>query len=125
MASTAAPGLARSLRLWDLVGVVLNGVIGGGIFGLPSKIFSLTGADSIFAFGVCAVCVSFLVLCFAEVASRYSGTGGPYLYARETYGPTVGFTVGWLVWMARLTSFCCRLTSICFFLGPAQAFRAP
>ena len=105
MASTAAPSLARSLRLWDLVGVVLNGVIGAGIFGLPSKIFSLTGADSIFAFGACAVCVSTFVLCFAEVASRYSGTGGPYLYARETYGPTVGFTVGWLVWMARLTSF--------------------
>ncbi|PYT30219.1 MAG: APC family permease [Acidobacteria bacterium] len=105
MASTAAPSLARSLRRWDLVGVVLNGVIGAGIFGLPSKIFSLTGADSIFAFGACAVCVSTFVLCFAEVASRYSGTGGPYLYARETYGPTVGFTVGWLVWIARLTSF--------------------
>src|SRR5207302_1687627 len=105
MASTAAPSLARSLRLWDLVGVVLNGVIGAGIFGLASKIFSLTGADSIFAFGACAVCVSTFVLCFAEVASRYSGTGGPYLYARETYGPTVGFTVGWLVWIARLTSF--------------------
>jgi len=102
MASTAAPSLARSLRRWDLVGVVLNGVIGAGIFGLPSKIFSLTGADSIFAFGACAVCVSMFVLCFAEVASRYSGTGGPYIYARETYGPTVGFTVGWLVWIARL-----------------------
>ena len=105
MASTTAPSLSRSLRRWDLIGVVLNGVIGAGIFGLPSKVFSLTGADSIFAFGVCAVCVSVLVLCFAEVASRYSGTGGPYVYARETYGPTVGFTVGWLVWMARLTSF--------------------
>jgi basic amino acid/polyamine antiporter, APA family len=105
MASTTPPSLARSLRRWDLVGVVLNGVIGAGIFGLPSKIFSLTGAYSIFAFGACAVCVTILVLCFAEVASRYSGTGGPYLYARETYGPTVGFTVGWLVWIARLTSF--------------------
>jgi APA family basic amino acid/polyamine antiporter len=128
MTSTAAPGLSRSLRRWDLVGVVLNGVIGAGIFGLPSKIFSLTGADSIFAFGACAVCVSILVLCFAEVASRYSGTGGPYLYARETYGSTVGFTVGWLVWMARLTSFsanCNLLPTYLDFFFPGAGSGVP
>src|SRR5450756_660822 len=39
---TSALGLVRSLRRWDLVGVVLNGVIGAGIFGLPSKAVSYT-----------------------------------------------------------------------------------
>ncbi|MDQ6699853.1 MAG: amino acid permease [Acidobacteriota bacterium] len=97
--------MARSLRRWDLVAVVLNGVIGAGIFGLPSKVFSLAGDYSLFAFGACAICVALIVLSFAEVASRFSGTGGPYLYARETYGPAVGFTVGWLVWVARVTGF--------------------
>ncbi len=85
--------------------VVLNGVIGAGIFGLPSKIFSLCGDYSLLAFGVCAACVAVIVLSFAEVASRYSGTGGPYLYARDVYGPLTGFAVGWLVWIARTTSF--------------------
>ncbi len=84
---------------------MLNGVIGAGIFGLPSKIFSLAGNQSILAFVTCAVCVAVIVLTFAEVASRYSGTGGPYLYARETYGSSIGFTVGWLLWVARVTSF--------------------
>jgi amino acid transporter len=93
------------MRRWDLVAVVLNGVIGAGIFGLPSKVFSLTGDYSLIAFGVCALCVAIIVLSFCEVASRYSGSGGPYLYARETYGRTVGFTVGWLLWVARITSF--------------------
>src|SRR5690349_16605737 len=105
MAATSPPSLARSLRRWDVVAVVLNGVIGAGIFGLPSKAFSLAGDYSLVAFGVCALCVSVIVLSFAEVASRYAGSGGPYLYAHETFGPTVGFTVGWLVWMARVTSF--------------------
>jgi amino acid transporter len=49
--------------------------------------------------------VAVIVLSFCEVASRYSGTGGPYLYARETFGPAIGFGVGWLVWIARTTSF--------------------
>src|SRR5260370_5637641 len=100
-----APSLLRSLRRWDLVAVVLNGVIGAGIFGLPSKVFALSGTYSLLAFGVCAICVSIIVLNFCEVASRFSGSGGPYLYARESYGATTGFTVGWLVWIARISPF--------------------
>jgi amino acid transporter len=72
--------------------------------------------------------VTVLVLCFAEVASRYSGTGGPYLYARETYGSTAGFTVGWLVWMARLTSFsanCNLLPTYLDFFFPGAGSGTP
>jgi len=113
------------MRRWDLVAVVLNGVIGAGIFGLPSKVFRLAGAHSILSFGVCAVCVGVIVLSFAEVASRFEGTGGPYLYAREAFGPITGFTVGWLVFIARLTSFaanCSLLPSYLdlFFPGAAH-----
>jgi amino acid transporter len=46
-----------------------------------------------------------IVLCFAEVGSRFTETGGPYLYAREAFGPTAGFTIGWLMWIARITAF--------------------
>jgi APA family basic amino acid/polyamine antiporter len=93
------------MRRWDLVAVVLNGVIGAGIFGLPSRVFGLVGSYSLVSFGVCALCVIPIVLSFCEVASRYSRSGGPYLYARETYGSAIGFTVGWLLWIARVTSF--------------------
>ena len=113
----ATPGLVRSMRRWDLVGVVVNGVIGAGIFGLPSKIFSLAGPYSIFAFLICAVCVAAIVLCFAEVASRYSGTGGPFLYASEAYGPATGFLVGWLVFVARLTAFAANCSLLPAYLG--------
>ncbi len=116
-AATSTPGLMRSMRRWDLVGVVVNGVIGAGIFGLPSKVFALAGGYSIVAFVVCALFVAAVVLCFAEVASRYSGTGGPYLYAAETYGPAVGFTVGWLVWIARLTGFAANSSLLLTYVG--------
>lgn len=105
------------MRRWDLVGVVLNGVIGAGIFGLPSKVFSLAGPYSVFAFLICAVCVAAIVLCFAEVSSRYSGTGGPFLYASEAYGPATGFLVGWLVFIARLTSFAANCSLLPAYLG--------
>jgi len=124
MTAASSPGLLRSLRRRDLVAVVLNGVIGAGIFGLPSRIFALAGGYSLVSFAVCALCVSLIVLSFAEVAGRFSGTGGPYLFAREAFGPVSGFIVGWLVWVARITSFSANSSLLPEYLGfffPAAA----
>jgi len=96
--------LVRGIRKWDLVLLVLNAIIGAGIFGLPSRVFALSGVYSIAAFVVCAVPVFLIILCFAEVTSRFKDTGGPYLYARHTFGPLVGFEMGWLAWIARLSA---------------------
>lgn len=85
--------------------MAINGIIGAGIFGLPSAVFSRIGPYSLFAFAACALIVVVIILCFAEVGSRFSETGGPYVYAREAFGPVAGFEVGWLIWIARLTAF--------------------
>src|SRR5260370_19001110 len=98
-------GLLRGIRKWDLVAVAINGIIGAGIFGLPAKVFALIGTYSLIAFVACAIVVTLIILCFVEVGSRFAETGGPYLYARDAFGPTVGFEVGWLSWLARLTAF--------------------
>ena len=97
--------LVRGIRRWDLVAVVINIIIGAGILGLPSRVYSLIGPYSLIAFLVSAVYVALIIFCFAEVGSRFTETGGPYLYAREAFGPTIGFEVGWLSWLARLTAF--------------------
>ena len=91
--------LVRGIRRWDLVAICINGIIGAGIFGLPSKVYSLIGTYSLIAFVVCAVVVALIILCFAEVSSRFEETGGPYLYAREAYQPAVAFEIGWLIWL--------------------------
>ena len=112
----------------DLAAVVINGVIGAGIFGLPSKVFALAGPYSLGSFILCAFCVSLIVLSFAEAASRFSETGGPYLFAREAFGPLTGFVIGWLVWLARLTSFsanCGLLPDYLGFFFPALASGWP
>ena len=97
--------LTRAMRKWDLVGLAINAVIGAGIFGLPSEVFRRIGVYSLFAFVACALVVTLIILCFAEVGSRFTETGGPYLYAREAFGPLAGFEVGWLIWIARVTAF--------------------
>jgi basic amino acid/polyamine antiporter, APA family len=107
--TTNDTGLVRGIRRWDLVAMAINGIIGAGIFGLPSKVFGLISTYSLFAFIVCAIVVALVVLCFAEVGSRFKDTGGPYLYARVAFSPIIGFEVGWLMWLARLTAFAANL----------------
>lgn len=97
--------LLRGIGRWDLTAITINTIIGAGIFGLPSKVFALIGSYSLLAFLGCTVIIAFIVLCHAEVSSRFSETGGPYLYAKEAFGSTVAFEVGWLYWIVRLTSF--------------------
>ena len=97
--------LVRGIRRWDLVAICINGIIGAGIFGLLSRVYALIGTYSLIAFVVCALVVALIILCFAEVSSRFDETGGPYLYAREAYQPAVAFEIGWLIWLARVTAF--------------------
>lgn len=130
MVDTAGKGLVRVIRRWDLSAVVLNSIIGAGIFGLPAAVFSLVGVYSLGAFLLCGLLVVLIVVCFAEVSSRYAETGGPYLYAREAFGPLAGFQVGWLMWVTRLTAFAANCNLLIAYLGfflpsvVSGAFRA-
>ena len=109
--------LVRGINRWDLTAIAVNTIIGAGIFGLPSKVFDKIGGYSLLAFVVCAVIVGFIVLCFAEVASRFRETGGMYLYAREAFGSLVGFEVGWLYWIVRVTTFAANCNLLLAYLG--------
>jgi amino acid transporter len=117
--------LVRGIGRWDLVGLVINGVIGAGIFGLPSTTFKHANTYSLFALFACAVFASLIILCFAEVSSRFTETGGPYLYAREALGEQAGFVIGWLMWLTRILSFAsiCNLlvTYVAHFWPAAEA----
>ncbi|HET8674426.1 MAG TPA: amino acid permease [Blastocatellia bacterium] len=117
MAQPTEERLVRGIGRWSLVAVAINGIIGAGIFGLPSRVFALIGPSSVIAFIACAVVVTLIIVCFAEVASRFRDTGGPYLYARAAFGPAVGFEVGWLMWLARLTAFAANCNLLIDYLG--------
>jgi amino acid transporter len=103
--AVGAPSLARVLRRRDLVAFAINGVIGAGIFGIPAVLYARVGSLSWAAMLLAAAVVMIITLCFAEVGSAYTETGGPYLYARDVFGPAAGFQVGWLMWVARLSGF--------------------
>lgn len=117
MEKVSDQGLVRGIRLWDLIGVVINSMIGAGIFVLPAKAFGLIGSYSLIAFVICAFVVVLIVLCFVEVGSRFTETGGPYRYAREAFGPAVGFQVGWMNWIARISAYATNCNLLIVYLS--------
>lgn len=103
-AEPSRPSLVRAIGRWALTAAVVNSVIGSGVFGLPSTVVGYVGAWGPVAVLLAGVCMFVVVLCFAEVGSRFDQGGGPYLYAREAFGPSAGFHVGWLHVWTRLLS---------------------
>jgi len=110
-------GLSREIRKWELVALLVNVTVGAGILKLPADVQRAVGNYSLLAFVVCAIIIGLIALCFAEVGSRFSGTGGPYLYARETFGPTTAFLVGWLMWLTRIAGFATLVQVFIAYLG--------
>lgn len=89
---------------WTLAALVINAILGSGIFGLPATLAQILGPAAPWAWIVGAIGNGVVMLCFAEVASRFSEAGGAYLYARESLPRLVAIQVGWLAFLTRLTA---------------------
>lgn len=99
-----SPSLKRDMGRWDLTAIGINMVIGAGIFLVPSQVAAQMGTWSPIAYLVLGLFSLLVGLCFAEVSSRFEGTGGPYLYAHAAFGRFVAFEVGWMYWFTRVAA---------------------
>jgi basic amino acid/polyamine antiporter, APA family len=100
-----SPALRRELGKWDLTAIGINQVIGSAVFALPGTLAASVGAWSPFLVAAVAVASMLIALCFAEVSSRFEGTGGSYLYTRMAFGRFAAFEVGWMMWFTRAASW--------------------
>ncbi|MBM4159533.1 MAG: amino acid permease [Ignavibacteria bacterium] len=96
--------LVRAIGRWSLAALVINSIIGSGVFGLPSVLAGLLGTASPYAVLLGALGIGIIMACFAEVGSQFRDPGGPYIYAQATFGRFAGLEVGWLTWLVRLTA---------------------
>ncbi len=88
-------GPLRSLGRWTLTALVINSIIGSGIYGVSSEAIHLVGRSSPLAMIAAAVVMAVIMLPVAEVASQFTEPGGMYLYSRRTFGRLVGLQIGW------------------------------
>ncbi len=93
--------LPRVLSLWDVVMIVIGGVIGSGIFLTPSKIAAAVDSPLLMlAVWVVGGLLSFFgAVAFAELGAAMPEAGGVYVYLREAYGPLPSFLFGWTLFL--------------------------
>jgi len=103
-ATEGTEGFRRAVSRWEIVGFSVNDVIGSGIYLLPALAALYLGPMSVWAVVVAGFAVLLLVLCFAEAASHFDRAGSGYVYAKTAFGDLAGFEVGWMTWLARLSS---------------------
>jgi basic amino acid/polyamine antiporter, APA family len=122
----SSEGLVRNIGRWSLTALMVNSIIGGGIFGLPSILDAKLGALSPVAYLIAGAGVVIIACCIAEVSSRYDETGGLYLYARDALGRFAGLLVAWLTWLTRIAAPAAVANLFCTYLAqflPSLATR--
>jgi APA family basic amino acid/polyamine antiporter len=97
----ARASLPRVLGIWDVIAIVVGGVIGSGIFLVPKSIAAAVQSP-ILVLGVWVVggVLSFFgALTFAELGAAMPEAGGMYVFLREAYGPLLSFLFGWTLFL--------------------------
>ncbi|RAJ09157.1 APC family permease [Arenibacter echinorum] len=83
--------LKREVGVMGLSANLVNIMIGAGIFALPAIVAAGLGSSSIFAYLFCGLLIALVMLCFAEVGSKVTTSGGAYTYIETSFGPYFGF----------------------------------
>src|SRR5688572_1154277 len=96
--------LLRAVGSFALTAAVINVIVGGGIFRMPSALATQMGSAAPLALLAGALAIIPIALCFAAVGSRVQVTGGPYSYLGATFGPFAGFVGGALMWISNVAS---------------------
>lgn len=84
-------GLRREIGVLGLAANIVNIMVGAGIFVLPALVAAELGPSSLYAYLLCAVLIGVIMLCFAEVGSKVTVSGGVYSYIETAFGKFAGF----------------------------------
>ena len=109
--------LVRAIGRWSLVALVVNSILGSGVFGLPSTVAGLIGSYSPCAVLAAGAGMTVIMGCFAEVASRFQEAGGPYLYARVAFGRFMGIETAWMLWLGQVSAPAANANLFVIYLG--------
>jgi len=109
--------LVRAIGRWSLTALVVNSIIGSGVFGLPSHVVGLIGKFSPLAVLLAGVGMGVIFGCFAEVASRFQQAGGPYLYARAAFGRGMGIQMAWMLFLGQAAAPAANANLFVIYLG--------
>jgi APA family basic amino acid/polyamine antiporter len=131
MENQPSEGLKRELGVLDVAVNVVNISIASGIFLLPAIIAGILGNMSVIAYILCGTMFLLVALCYAEVGSRITASGGAYIYIEKAFGHYAGFMANTFFWLgvgvfvsAALINGIADMLSVAFPIFTMPVYRA-
>jgi amino acid transporter len=109
--------LLRGIGFAGAALIILNSMIGAGIFALPAAVADHAGTLSPWLFLAGGLLITTVVLTYSELASYCRESGGPVLYTTTAFGSLAGFTAGWFLYLSRMAAFAANATVMAIYLG--------
>lgn len=92
---TSNKGLKRSLGPIELIIMGIGAIIGAGIFIITGIASTTSGPALILSFVIAGIACGLTALCYGEMSSMITITGGIYTYTHITMGEIWAWMIGW------------------------------
>ena len=100
----------RDIGTAGVVFLVVNGLIGSGIFALPELLHRAVGTFAPWLMLAGAMLIASVFFCFADLARQTDRSGGPQRFVTDAFGGFPGFQVGWLWYFGRMVAHAANVT---------------
>ncbi len=91
--------LKKTLSYPVILLIIINSIIGSGMFFLPAIGAQISGPSSILAWIILSLVTLYVAACFAELAGMFPTAGGIYEFSKQAYGRFASFLIGWIAWL--------------------------
>lgn len=100
---------------WDLSLIGIGAVIGAGFFLGTALSIQRTGLSLLFAYIIGGLIAYKVFSSLAEMSTRDPQEGSFRVYARKAFGPHMGFTSGWMYWLAGVLIMSTEVAALAIF----------
>ncbi|MFT4312242.1 MAG: amino acid permease [Candidatus Woesearchaeota archaeon] len=113
--------LERSLGYPAILLIAITAIMGTGIYFLPAVGIAYSGPASLIAWLIMGLIAIYTSMIFAELTSMFPTSGGIYEFAKQAYGRTISFFIGWATLIVGYVTIAMLIIGAMYYLLPQES----